>query len=63
MTPAEFNAAATRIGSRRELCRRTGIPRRSADNYALGRTEVPRVVRLAIAAVEAGLDQNDERAA
>lgn len=66
MTAEEFAAVSDRMGiSRRELCRRLGIARRSADAYALGRAEVPKVVALAILAIEAGLDldRNEEGAA
>lgn len=58
MTPEEFNAAANKIGSRRKLCARAGIPRRSADKYALGRAEIPRMVALAVRALLAGLDHD-----
>jgi hypothetical protein len=58
MTADEFNAAIERLGiSRRQLCERIGIARRSADAYALGRSPVPLTVDLAIRAVEAGLDR------
>lgn len=57
MTAEEFAAAPARLGiSRREMCRRLDIARRSADAYALGRAPVPRVVELAILAIESGLD-------
>lgn len=56
MTTEEFNAAAEKVGSRRQLCARIGIPRRSADHYALGRKPIPLTVALAIRAVLAGLD-------
>lgn len=59
MTADDFNAAIERLGiSRRQLCERIGIARRSADAYALGRAPVPRTVELAIRAVEAGLDRD-----
>jgi hypothetical protein len=59
MTADEFNAAIDRLRiSRRQLCERIGIARRSADAYALGRAPVPRTVELAIRAVEAGLDRD-----
>ncbi len=59
MTADEFNAAIDRLGiSRRQLCKRIGIARRSADAYALGRAPVSRTVELAIRAVEAGLDRD-----
>ena len=58
MTADEFIQAYEALGmSRRELCRRIGISRRSGDTYALGRTPVPLTVQLAIRAVQAGLDQ------
>lgn len=61
MTADDFNAAIARLGlSRRKLCERIGVSRRSADGYALGRAPVPRTVDLAIRAVEAGLD-HDQR--
>lgn len=66
VTAEEFASAPAKLGiSRREMCRRLGIARRSADAYALGRSDVPRVVALAIRALEAGLDtdRNDEGAA
>lgn len=56
MTAEEFNAAADQIGSRRQLCARTGIPRRSGDHYALGRKPIPLTEALAVRAVLAGLD-------
>jgi transcriptional regulator with XRE-family HTH domain len=59
MTADEFTAAIARLGiSRRQLCERIGVARRSADAYALGRAPVPRTVELAIRAVEAGLDHD-----
>lgn len=59
MTADDFNAAIARLGiSRRKLCERIGMSRRSADGYALGRALVPRTVELAICAVEAGLDHD-----
>jgi transcriptional regulator with XRE-family HTH domain len=59
MTADDFNAAISRLGiSRRKLCERIGVARRSADAYALGRAPVPRTVELAIRAVEAGLDHD-----
>lgn len=58
MTAEEFTAAQERMGlSRRKFCARIGIGRRTGDEYALGRSAIPRVVELAIAAVEAGLDE------
>ena len=58
MTAAEFAATPDKMGiSRRELCRRLGISRRAGDAYALGRSEVPRVVELAILALHHGLGQ------
>jgi transcriptional regulator with XRE-family HTH domain len=60
MTTEQFNAAIERLGiSRRQLCERIGIARRSADAYALGRAPIPKTVDLAIRAVEAGLDRNE----
>lgn len=57
MTADEFAATPARLGmSRRKMCERLGIGRRNADDYALGRKPVPRVVELAILAVHAGLD-------
>lgn len=59
MTAAEFAATPARLGmSRRELSRRLGIGRNSANSYALGRARVPVVVTLAIRALEAGLGEN-----
>lgn len=59
MNADDFNAAIARLGiSRRKLCERIGVSRRSADGYALGRAPVPRTVELAIRAVEAGLDHD-----
>ena len=59
MTAEEFTAAQERMGlSRRQFCTRIGISRRTGDAYALGRNTIPRPVELAIAAVEAGLDQD-----
>jgi len=58
MTAEEFTAAQERLGlSRRKFCARIGIGRRTGDEYALGRSVIPRPVELAIAAVEAGLDE------
>lgn len=58
MTSEEFKAAPGQLGiSRRELCRRLEIARKSADAYALGRAPVPKVVALAIAALKHGLDE------
>lgn len=57
MTADEFAAKPGQMGiSRRELCRRLEISKRTGDAYALGRYPVPRVVQLAILALEHGLD-------
>ncbi|WP_323775614.1 hypothetical protein [Leisingera sp.] len=62
MTNDEFAAAPARLGiSRRELCRRLEISKRSGDAYALGRAPVPRVVALAVLALEHGLDVGMEK--
>lgn len=59
MTADEFNKAIHDLGlSRRQLCERIGIARRSADAYALNRAPVPLTVKLAIRAVAAGLDRD-----
>ncbi|MBR9837047.1 MAG: hypothetical protein GYB50_04035 [Rhodobacteraceae bacterium] len=56
MTATEFATTPDKLGiSRRELCRKLGISKRSGDAYALGRSPVPRVVELAILAISAGL--------
>lgn len=61
VTTADFNAAIARLGiSRRQLCERIGIARRSADAYALGRKPIPKTVALAILAVEHGLDRDED---
>ena len=63
MTAAEFAATPERMGiSRRELCRRLGISKRTGDAYALGRSQVPRVVELAILALHHGLGPKVESA-
>ena len=58
MTAAEFAATPGQLGiSRRELCRRLGISKRTGDAYALDRSTVPRVVQLAIMALTHRLDE------
>lgn len=60
MTSEEFAAVPEQLGiSRRELCRRLEISKRSGDAYAMGRSPVPKVVALAIRALEHGLDEDE----
>lgn len=62
MTQDEFAAVPARLGiSRRELCRQLGISKRTGDAYAAGRSAVPRVVQLAILALEHGLGRDPAR--
>ena len=57
MTARTFAQIPAKMGiSRRELCRRLGIAKSTGDKYADGRSDVPKVVALAIAALQAGLD-------
>lgn len=56
MTADEFNEWAALLGpSRRKLCEKLGIAKRSGDAYGTGKADVPMTVALAIAALEAGL--------
>ena len=58
MTAEEFTAAPARLGiSRRELCRRLGISKRTGDAYASGKSQVPRLVRMGIYVIEHGLEE------
>lgn len=45
--------------SRAELCRRIGIAPNSGTRYATGKIPMPLTVKLAIAAVRAGLTEAD----
>lgn len=60
MTPEEFNRWQSLLGpTRRAFCEKLGIAKRTGDAYGLGRSPVPFTVRLAIAALDAGLQPAD----
>lgn len=58
MTPDEFRDVMARLGlSHRQMAERTGLHRNSVNAYASGRSEIPRYVALACAALLAGLPE------
>jgi hypothetical protein len=60
MTPKQFEKWMIRNEfTKLEVFRRTGIARTTVDRYLSGATKIPRVVALACAAIERGIDVDD----
>jgi transcriptional regulator with XRE-family HTH domain len=60
MTPQQLHDWMIRNGlSKADVFRRTGIARTTLDRYLAGTYPIPKLVRLACAAIDAGIDVED----